>query len=191
MAKVFRIKKLLQSSVLEGDTEKVLGSTWVYQCENKTKEEIRDLGFGVFDEWMEEQSNKMKICVTHCFYSDYWYHRLVGRNCIFDVIGETKQEYIVDIQGCDDAYSPKYYINKEDAEIIRPKEYAPFPVGTPASKLIGKAVEEKWWNNDTFLITGVTKTGVWLDGGEVPFAELFYAYTFLDGSPCGILKENS
>lgn len=187
MAKVFRIKKLVNDSVFTNEViENALSESWPYECEGKTKDEIHDLGLGVLDEWMEEENNNKKVRVVRCSYGGYWYNRLVGRNCVFEVVGETKDEYIVDIYGAYGDDAPVFYVNKEDAEVVR-QDYKPFPTGTPASELIGKAVVERHWNKDTFLITGVTRTGVWLDGGEVPFAELFYAYTFLDGKPCGIV----
>lgn len=78
-------------------------------------------------------------------------------------------------KGCD-------YRIKEEPE--KP-EYIPFSF-EDAEQLIGKVVKSK----DENWIEMIT----WCGNGEassIPYSTLLYDYTFLDGSPCGKLKQTT
>ena len=77
---------------------------------------------------------------------------------------------------------------KNDVEyrVKQKTEYVPFDF-SDAEKLIGKAVK----NNDgsLFLITTFTIVGFEIGNTAISFNDLFDNFIFLDGSPCGKIKE--
>lgn len=71
-----------------------------------------------------------KIKIIHVK-PDYWYYNLAG--CIFDVIKETKDDYYVVIGGANN----EFYINKNDAEVIKWTEKNDIKIGDKVKIIYG------------------------------------------------------
>lgn len=81
---------------------------------------------------------------------------------------------------------PSFEINKE-YRIKKQSELIPFDF-SDAEKLIAKAMKRKT-TGVYCLITFVSDLGVEISGYFIPFYELLKQFTFLDGTPCGKIKE--
>ena len=78
---------------------------------------------------------------------------------------------------------PLWDWNASDYRVKQAPEYVPFTF-EDAEQLIGKVVKSK----DENWIEMIT----WCDNDEassIPYSTLLYGYTFIDGSPCGKLKQ--
>lgn len=80
-----------------------------------------------------------------------------------------------------------FHFDRYEYRIKPVPEYIPFDF-TDAEFLIGKVVKSKY-ANWTCMITACTGDRCYTGGIEYLYGELLHTFTFLDGSPCGKLKQ--
>lgn len=96
-------------------------------------------------------------------------------------------EYYTYLSGkWEQASIPSWYLDVEYR--IKPKpEYVPFDF-SDAEMVVGKVIKN---NSNTlkFLVYGAENEGVLIDNRSLCYKALLNNYKFLDGSPCGKLKQ--
>ena len=96
-----------------------------------------------------------------------------------------KIEYFSDKQWWD---IPDPDFREEMQYRIKPEpEYIPFTF-EDAEQLIGKTIKSKS-GNSIYIITAINYEYIGIWKNNINYDQLFDIYTFLDGSPCGKLKQ--
>ena len=135
-----------------------------------------------------KEKEVMKIKITGCSDKVSWYRSLVG--CIFEVTARDGYGAYQVIIG---ETTGTYCVRECDCIIVEPvpeKVYRPFS-NADGADIIGKPIKNirapKYlaliqWVGDKYIYTSNNRAE------QIDYKELFDSWTFLDGSPCGILK---